>query len=114
MELIFALYFIFAVLYWFLRFIDWVIRTIGTAVGVIKPPYKPYSFEQDVLKPLGYTYVDYFVNPGITFILRVKERLSDEFLKRISKPDWHFVQDDIDRNKRMEEEFIENLKKPIC
>lgn len=113
MELVLALYFLLAAIYWSLRFIEWVIRTIGTAIGIIKPPYRWYSFEKDVLKPLGYTYVDYFVNPNIAFILRVQKKLGAELLKRIQEPDWSSVKHDLDENQRMEEEFIENLKKPL-
>jgi len=40
-------------------------------------------------------------------------RLSAELLKRIQEPDWRSVQHDLDENQKMEEEFIENLKKPL-
>jgi len=109
MELVLALYFLFAAIYWSLRFIEWVLRTLG----LIKPPYQWYSFERDVLKPLGYNYCDYHLKPDIASILRVQKKLSAELLKRIQEPDWRSVKYDLDDNQRMEEEFIENLKKPL-
>jgi hypothetical protein len=109
MELVLALYFLFAAIYWSLRFIEWVFRTIG----IIKPPYQLYSFERDVLKPLGYDYFDYHLKPNITSILRVQKTLSAELLKRIQETDWRCVKHDLDENQRMEEEFIENLKKQL-
>ncbi len=99
----------FAAIYYPLLFIEWLLR----AIGIIKPPYRWYSFEKDVLKPLGYTYVDYFINPNIAFILRVQKKLSAELLKRIHEPDWRSVQYDLDENQRMEEELASMQMSPV-
>ena len=110
MQLVFALYFLFAVIYWFLRFIEWVLR----AVRILKPLYEPYSFERDILRPLGTNYVDYHVKPDIARILKVQKRLEDEMHKRILDGDWFLIKHDLDMNRKMEETFIESLKTPLC
>ncbi len=107
MQLVFALFFLFVAIYYPLLFIEGLLR----AVGIIKPPYKPYSLEEDVLKPLGYSYLDYLDKPSIDCILKVQNKLSQELLKRISEYDWCLVQRDLDENHKLEEEFIEGLKK---
>ena len=109
MQLVLALYFLFAAIYYPCLFIEWVLRKFG----VLKPPYESYWFERDVLKPLGFNYNDYHMKPDIAVILRVQKKLSEEFIKRISTSDWRQVQHDLRENLRMEETFIENLKKPL-
>src|ERR1017187_1270358 len=103
MQLVFALYFLFAVIYWFLRFIEWVLKLIG----IIKPIPDPYSFEKDILKPLGFNSVDYQVKPDISRILRVQKRLEEEIHKRVLDSDWFLIKHDLDMNRKMEETFID-------
>jgi hypothetical protein len=110
MQFILALFFLFAAIYYPLLFIEWLLR----AIGILKPRYEPYSLEQHVLKPLGYTYAEYLVKPGIAMIINVQNKLSQELLKRINEIDWRSVQHDLDENRKMEEEFIEKLKEPLC
>lgn len=110
MQLILTLFFLCVLIYYSLLLFEWVLR----AIGIIKPPYKPYSFENDVLKPLGYTYADYCIAPSIGTIIKVQNKLGEELLKRISEPDWAQVKYDLDQNKKLEEQFIERLKEPLC
>lgn len=109
MILIFGLFLIFVVIYYPILFIEWVMRKIG----ILKPIPKIY-FTNDIIKSQGYTYEHYRTGNDIVCILRVQKEL-----ERLYKDDsafidaWSYIQQDLRKNWKMEEEYIKRLTKQI-